>query len=189
MTGRVARLEARRRRRRRLLTTAAAVTVAAAAVAALAGGALRQGDDVTETPSGDATPAASARARTMLLVRAPHEPGPAKGVTLFAVGPADGQAAVVLLPVGTLMDVPGHGLERLGAAFQYGGAALVEATVENTLGVDVDHSAAVSDAGLAALLGRVGPVEVDVDRRLVACLLYTSPSPRDRTRSRMPSSA
>ena len=29
----------------------------------------------------------------------------------------------------------------------------------------------------------------DVDRKDNACLLYTSPSPRDRTRSRMPSSA
>ena len=28
-----------------------------------------------------------------------------------------------------------------------------------------------------------------VDRFLYTCLLYTSPSPRDRTRSRMPSSA
>ena len=28
-----------------------------------------------------------------------------------------------------------------------------------------------------------------VNRQLKACLLYTSPSPRDRTRSRMPSSA
>ena len=28
-----------------------------------------------------------------------------------------------------------------------------------------------------------------VDFNIVACLLYTSPSPRDRTRSRMPSSA
>src|SRR5665811_1234944 len=28
-----------------------------------------------------------------------------------------------------------------------------------------------------------------VDRQLMDCLLYTSPSPRDRTRSRMPSSA
>ena len=27
------------------------------------------------------------------------------------------------------------------------------------------------------------------DNRFYACLLYTSPSPRDRTRSRMPSSA
>ena len=33
-------------------------------------------------------------------------------------------------------------------------------------------------------------IELDVrDSEVVACLLYTSPSPRDRTRSRMPSSA
>ena len=32
-------------------------------------------------------------------------------------------------------------------------------------------------------------VTVAPDRQYVACLLYTSPSPRDRTRSRMPSSA
>ena len=31
--------------------------------------------------------------------------------------------------------------------------------------------------------------ELSRDRRLKVCLLYTSPSPRDRTRSRMPSSA
>ena len=30
---------------------------------------------------------------------------------------------------------------------------------------------------------------VKISRRLYTCLLYTSPSPRDRTRSRMPSSA
>ena len=32
-------------------------------------------------------------------------------------------------------------------------------------------------------------VGVDVSAKLKICLLYTSPSPRDRTRSRMPSSA
>ena len=31
--------------------------------------------------------------------------------------------------------------------------------------------------------------EPDFNQLLTACLLYTSPSPRDRTRSRMPSSA
>ena len=31
--------------------------------------------------------------------------------------------------------------------------------------------------------------EFDVPVRYIGCLLYTSPSPRDRTRSRMPSSA
>ena len=32
-------------------------------------------------------------------------------------------------------------------------------------------------------------VEVEFEDNLLTCLLYTSPSPRDRTRSRMPSSA
>ena len=32
-------------------------------------------------------------------------------------------------------------------------------------------------------------LDVDVLEKFKACLLYTSPSPRDRTRSRMPSSA
>ena len=33
------------------------------------------------------------------------------------------------------------------------------------------------------------PVDIDGIREPVACLLYTSPSPRDRQKSRMPSSA
>ena len=37
---------------------------------------------------------------------------------------------------------------------------------------------------------RIGaPAYPDATRLLITCLLYTSPSPRDRTRSRMPSSA
>ena len=39
------------------------------------------------------------------------------------------------------------------------------------------------EPGLAYLLGLIGLTDIG------ACLLYTSPSPRDRTRSRMPSSA
>ena len=48
-------------------------------------------------------------------------------------------------------------------------------------------------AGLEeALLGHKAGDKVDVSlppERAFGCLLYTSPSPRDRTRSRMPSSA
>ena len=35
----------------------------------------------------------------------------------------------------------------------------------------------------------MGEFQVPIDAKYGACLLYTSPSPRDRTRSRMPSSA
>ena len=43
--------------------------------------------------------------------------------------------------------------------------------------------------GLPELWGKTLKTFAEVAREHSACLLYTSPSPRDRTRSRMPSSA
>ena len=42
---------------------------------------------------------------------------------------------------------------------------------------------------LAAAVLVVGKLVISLGHAFYACLLYTSPSPRDRTRSRMPSSA
>ena len=46
-----------------------------------------------------------------------------------------------------------------------------------------------TDTPYEASLERIVVTQADLDYLLKACLLYTSPSPRDRTRSRMPSSA
>ena len=50
---------------------------------------------------------------------------------------------------------------------------------------DIEHAVSVNSwtSGLIAMVAALGP------ERGHHCLLYTSPSPRDRTRSRMPSSA
>ena len=45
------------------------------------------------------------------------------------------------------------------------------------------------DAALGTTVGLVLPLHWRAFYWALACLLYTSPSPRDRTRSRMPSSA
>ena len=70
------------------------------------------------------------------------------------------------------------------------------------LGVNIDHVATLRNARgenypsplRAALLcqeyGADGiTMHLREDRRHISCLLYTSPSPRDGTKSRMPSSA
>jgi polyisoprenyl-teichoic acid--peptidoglycan teichoic acid transferase len=71
------------------------------------------------------------------------------------------------VPVGTLLEVPGLGLDRLRQAHQYGGAALAEAAVSNALGIEIDHTATVSASGLAAWLERIGGLTVSVPDRLV----------------------
>ena len=52
------------------------------------------------------------------------------------------------------------------------------------IGVETGKAAPVNE-----ILAIIGNKEEDISDLIKACLLYTSPSPRDRTRSRMPSSA
>ena len=63
--------------------------------------------------------------------------------------------------------------------------------MKSRLGVNVDHIATLRNAR-----GEGHPNPISYARQVmnfgansITCLLYTSPSPRDRTRSRMPSSA
>ena len=47
----------------------------------------------------------------------------------------------------------------------------------------------VRETGVRVIGVNINKIQLGKAKRLNACLLYTSPSPRDRTRSRMPSSA
>lgn len=162
----------RRRARRRLalrgLTAAAATSVviaAAAATTVIVGGgdAARPEGDVGAQPAGGAAP--EAEQDTLLLVRTGQD-GAARSVTLLAAG--ERRATAVLIPTGTLVTVPGVGTDRLALAGQYGGPALVRASVENLLGITVDHVAAVDGPAMGAWLDRVGGLELDVPPALGA---------------------
>lgn len=163
------RIRQRRRRRRRVLAVLAVVAMAAMVFGIVRALPLRRGGDVaaTEEPSARPQQTTPPQQDTLLLVRQESDDGPAAGVTLLTAGPQPGSNAVVFLPEGTLLDIPGFGTDRLGLAQQYGGVALVEASVENLLGIDIDHSAAVSNSGLAAFLNRTGGLDVQIDERLV----------------------
>lgn len=161
-----ARLTSRRRRHRRLVGLAAAVVLIAST--ALVVGAVSS--DPPQRPAPATSPVAVAPAPvavqdTWLLVRYGNQGEAATGATLLTTGPRS--RAVVFVPVGLLVDVPGYGSGPLGAAFQYGATALLEASVENALGIQVDAAAAVSDAGLGAWLERSGGLTLDVPARLI----------------------
>ena len=70
-----------------------------------------------------------------------------------------------------------------------GGAAVVDAALTNFGRVDVviNNAGILRDKTFAKM--SVADFDAVADVHLRGCLLYTSPSPRDRTRSRMPSSA
>ena len=63
-------------------------------------------------------------------------------------------------------------------------------TLEGELAVlQSQYTPEMTEEEREALNASISEKQAEIDTEKAACLLYTSPSPRDRTRSRMPSSA
>ncbi len=58
----------------------------------------------------------------------------------------------------TRVDIPGHGRDKINAAFAFGGTALAIETVEAYTGVDVNHVIVVSFADFPELIDAMGGI-------------------------------
>lgn len=77
--------------------------------------------------------------------------------------PADqSQAFLVSLPRDSYVPIPGHGRQKVNAAFSFGGPDLAVRTVENLTGVYVDHIAMIDWTGFKDLTHAIGGVKVTV---------------------------
>ncbi|RZS90223.1 LytR family transcriptional attenuator [Motilibacter rhizosphaerae] len=86
-------------------------------------------------------------------------------ILLLAV-PRTGKPVLVSLPRDSWVTIPGHGKDKLNAAYAYGGAQLLVRTVEGATGVHVDHVAEVGFLGIVDLTDAVGGVPVCVPRAM-----------------------
>ena len=72
------------------------------------------------------------------------------------------RAAVVSIPVDSWVYVPGHGYDRLSAAFDRGGPPLLIQTVELMTRIRVDHFGQFDFAGIGTMVDSVDGVDVQV---------------------------
>ncbi len=61
--------------------------------------------------------------------------------------------------------IPGQGMNRLNAAFFYGGAELLKSTLENNFGVAIDRTVTVDFSSMAAIIDQVGGVTLPVSEK------------------------
>lgn len=94
--------------------------------------------------------------------------GVADLVVVLAHDEVAGTGTVLFVPATTVADVPGHGLLQVGRAYAFGQGPLLEATLDNLLGIHLDQSVSVSRQGWASLFTRVGGFQVDLPERLVS---------------------
>jgi len=82
-------------------------------------------------------------------------------IMLLKVYPGDDHARLLSLPRDLWVDIPGHGKNRLNAAYAFGGATLMAKTVQEVTGLPVHHYVEVDFLGFEAIVDRVGGIPLD----------------------------
>lgn len=101
------------------------------------------------------------RSDTMMLVR---------------LDPNKSATAVMSVPRDLKVEIPGHGTDKINAAYALGGPALAVKTVKNLLHIPISHVVNVNFGGFRRAVDRLGCVFVDVDRRYYHSNLGLPPS-------------
>ena len=101
----------------------------------------------------------------------PHdgcEAGEYRADTLMLIRAGGGTFNKLSIPRDTFAEIPGEAPTKINAAYSFGGAALQIKTIEQFLGIQVDHVAIVDFTGFEKLIDAVGGVEVNVPHKLCA---------------------
>ena len=74
--------------------------------------------------------------------------------------PSRAKLYLISLPRDLWVPIPGHGTNKINAAYAFGGGPLAVRTVENLLGIEIDHVALTDFEGFFQLVDDVGGVTV-----------------------------
>src|SRR6478609_67295 len=101
----------------------------------------------------------------------PHKPcfeGEFRADTLMLIRAGGGTFRKLSIPRDSYAVIPGNAPTKINAAFAYGGAALQIKTIEQFLGIQIDHVAIVDFTGFEDLIDAVGGIKVDIPVKLCA---------------------
>jgi LCP family protein required for cell wall assembly len=78
--------------------------------------------------------------------------------TIMLIRTGGGHAARLSIPRDTVIEIPGHGLEKINAAHEFGGPAESVAVIKNWLGIPINHVVEVNFENFPALIEAMGGV-------------------------------
>jgi LCP family protein required for cell wall assembly len=80
--------------------------------------------------------------------------------------PSSGSAVLVSLPRDSYVNIPGFGMNKLNAAFAFGGPKLLAKTVQNATGLQINHYMGIGFGGLVSVVDAVGGVRMCIPANL-----------------------
>ena len=84
--------------------------------------------------------------------------GPSRSDSILLVRTGGGHSAKLSIPRDTVVDIPGHGRDKINAAYAFGGAALTVRTVKQFLGISIDHVFEVNFDNFPDLVDAMGGI-------------------------------
>jgi LCP family protein required for cell wall assembly len=78
--------------------------------------------------------------------------------TIMLIRTGAGHSARLSIPRDTVVEIPGHGLEKINAAHEYGGPAESVSVIKNWLGVPINHVVEVNFENFPQLIDAMGGV-------------------------------
>jgi LCP family protein required for cell wall assembly len=130
-------------------------------------------ESLLPTPGVDGAPGAPARkpaagdAQNFLVIGSDARPGESRGrsdvIVLVHIASDRKTVTLVHFPRDLYVSIPGHGKDKINAAYAYGGAPLLVSTIQDLVGVPVDHVAMTNFEGFKNMTDAVGGVNVYVE--------------------------
>jgi LCP family protein required for cell wall assembly len=102
------------------------------------------------------------------LTNEPGSGGPPRADTIMLLRTGGGAFRKLSIPRDSFAEIPGHPAQKINAAFAFGGAGLEVETVEQFLGIDIDHVVLVEFGGFRDFIDAVGGVKVEVEGAVCA---------------------
>lgn len=82
-------------------------------------------------------------------------------IIVATVNPDKDSVKLVSIPRDTLVTIPGHGKDKVNAAYAYGGVNLAVQTVEDYLDIPINYYTKINMEGMIDLVDAVGGIHVD----------------------------
>jgi LCP family protein required for cell wall assembly len=74
--------------------------------------------------------------------------------------PASGRPMLISVPRDSYVNIPGYGMDKINAAFAFGGPALLAKTIESNTGLYINHYMAIGFGGFVNVVNAVGGVRI-----------------------------
>ncbi len=84
--------------------------------------------------------------------------GPSRSDTIMLIRTGGGHSARLSIPRDTIVEIPGHGLQKINAAYAFGGPALSIEVIKHWLGIPINHLVEVNFENFPALIDSMGGV-------------------------------